>query len=146
MEGELLAEETRKEKISRLRKQARTDPTDDMTIEGEILFQEIDEVKGRVEKSNQGHRANRKLIRSLHIDCGVLTSVGGGGDVEEYDVPKSCTEFLVFVQLKTVGAVPVTILSAEAIDQKLKITYSADPGNDHVFYYRIEANGGCGIP
>ncbi len=43
-----------------------------------------------------------------------------------------------FVQILTQGAVPVTILAAGVlvIDQ-IKLEFSADPGNDHVFSYLV---------
>lgn len=64
------------------------------------------------------------------------TTVGGSA-VEEILLKKACGVKKVFVTTVTPGAVPVTIISARCDYGKIIITFSADPGNDHIINYLL---------
>jgi len=75
------------------------------------------------EKTNSFIRSSGRLTTS------------GGNAVEEIDLPGAKEAMQCQVQMHTLGASPVTILSAKAMKDKLIITFSADPSDDHVLAY-----------
>ena len=79
-----------------------------------------------------------------NIAGGTATTVGGNttetitiSDVTASDIP--------FVSIKTQGATPVTILRYAAVTDGIEVTFSSDPGNDHVLYYSVGRNTGKGF-
>lgn len=65
---------------------------------------------------------------------GRLTTSGGSA-VEEIPLQGAKEAMQCLVQLHTQGASPVTILSAKVMKDKLVVTFSADPSDDHVLMY-----------
>ncbi len=61
----------------------------------------------------------------------------GGSDTDTVSVPGVLTSDAVFVQLKTVGATPRTILTAATNTDQVIVTFSGDPSTDHVYNYQV---------
>ncbi len=74
--------------------------------------------------------------RQIVVTSAYHTTVGGNV-VEEIEVQKSCGKKKIMVTMVEQGATPVTIVSAKCEIGKIKITFSADPGNDHKISYLL---------
>lgn len=68
--------------------------------------------------------------------AGTATSVGGAA-AEDFTVTGALASDIAIVVLKVKGAAPQTILTAVAATDKITVTFSGDPSNDHVISYMI---------
>lgn len=91
---------------------------------------QINALIGLVAGLTQQHNANRSLI-SHHKAATKFTTVGGAA-TEEFIIAKVAASDQVTAQLHTVGASPVTIVSAKCLDGKISVTFSGDPADDHI--------------
>jgi len=64
-----------------------------------------------------------------------VTTIGGGA-TEAFVDGSILLGDEVFVQMQTVGAAPVTVVSAIATAGGISVTFSGDPSNDHVIMYQ----------
>lgn len=64
--------------------------------------------------------------------AGSITSTGGSGTTENYDIPSVLDTDLCLVTMQVQGATPRTILASFCQPDQLTVTYSGDPGNDTV--------------
>lgn len=80
---------------------------------------------------------NGNTISHVIVAADEVTTVGGQA-AEVIVATGALTTDMVFVQLKTVGSSPQTIVTAEITDtDELTVTFSADPDDDHVLAYQI---------
>lgn len=98
--------------------------------------------------SDQAYRLNRmnsssfkeslgtKLQEGGGIGHGLHTTVGGAAS-EDVTISGVAVGDVVFAQIATEGAAPVTIKRAIAGANKITIEFSADPSNDHVVNYFV---------
>jgi hypothetical protein len=70
------------------------------------------------------------------VYAGTHTSVGGDA-TEAITVTGALSTDLVFVQLKTAGATPRTVVTAVPTTNTVTVTLSGDPSTDHVLYYQV---------
>ena len=61
----------------------------------------------------------------------------GGSPTDDISIPGALPSDLAFVVMKNQGASPVTLLEARADINKIVMTFSADPSNDHTVVYQI---------
>lgn len=94
-----------------------------------------------------GDKIEDNAVSLEHLDSGIepshvvkfageVTTVGGAA-AEDFAVVGALATDLVFVNVKTNGAVPVTVVNAEAGVDKITVTFSADPSSDHVIQYMV---------
>ena len=102
----------------------------------EVVREEITKLMRALASAEQGHQANRALIERIHPAMGKITTVGGA-TTEEFEIPNVKATHLLSVHIHTVGASPVTIISAQCLDGKISVDFSADPGADHVLTYHV---------
>lgn len=67
----------------------------------------------------------------------------GGSNTEDILVPEVKPGMLCFVQMKTLGASPVSILTAKCDDGKITIMFSDDPSDDHELSYFVFTHCHC---
>lgn len=70
---------------------------------------------------------------------GNFTTVGGDA-TEVITVASAVATDLVFINIKTAGATPRTIVDAAAGTGDITVELSGDPSNDHVLSYIVVAN------
>lgn len=77
--------------------------------------------------------------------AGGTATTAGGATTETITVAGITSSDIPFVFIKTQGATPVTILRYAAVTGGIEVTFSSDPGNDHVLYYLVNRNTGKGF-
>lgn len=68
--------------------------------------------------------------------AGTKTTVGGAAS-EDFTITGVAATDLVFLEMKTLGGTPRTILTSVTATNKITVVFSGDPSSDHVFYYQV---------
>ena len=77
--------------------------------------------------------------------AGGTATTAGGSTTETITVTGVTSADIPHVFIKTQGATPITILRYAAVTGGIEVTFSSDPGNDHVLYYLVFRNTGKGF-
>lgn len=91
-----------------------------------------------------GTNWNPTSTQYTNVAGGTATTTGGATD-ETITVTGATASDIPYVSIKTQGAMPVTILRYAAVTGGIEITFSSDPGNDHVIQYLLFRNTGKGF-
>ena len=91
-----------------------------------------------------GTNWNPTSTQYTNVAGGTATTVGGN-PTETITVTGATASDIPFVLIKTQGATPVMILRSAAVTGGIEITFSSDPGNDHIVYYLLFRNTGKGF-
>ena len=77
-----------------------------------------------------------KLYQHFCVSCGCVTTIGGSA-TEEFAIDGIKPGQHLLVQMKQVGASPVSIISAKPELGKIVVTFSGNPGADHEITYHV---------
>jgi len=91
-----------------------------------------------------GTNWNPTSTQYTNIAGGTATTVGGS-TTETITVTGATASDIPYVFIKTQGASPVIMLRYATVTDGIEVTFSSDPGNDHVLYYLVFRNTGKGF-
>ena len=77
-----------------------------------------------------------RCTQHLTMSCHTVSTVGGAA-IEDFLDPRVKTSMHVTATMKTLGASPVSVLSAKCEMGKVTVTFSADPSSDHELTYHV---------
>lgn|SRR3990167_4391263 len=77
--------------------------------------------------------------------AGGTATTAGGNTTETITITGVTTSDIPYVFIKTQGAIPVMMLRYATVTNGIEVTFSSDPGSDHVLYYLIFRNTGKGF-
>lgn len=84
------------------------------------------------------NQRERKILQSVgnYAQAGKHTTAGGDA-TEVISVPGATAADIALVTLQTAGAVPRTVVKAEAGADSITVTMSGDPSTDHVLCWAL---------
>lgn len=99
-------------------------------------------------KYSQGEQKLRSELLSEMADLSIMSrrkqfkyagavATAGGSATEDFSIPGVRSGMHCGIFIKTVGAIPVTVVSQICDLNKITVVFSADPSNDHVITYMV---------